>query len=90
MEPRSAPELKDSLDILLGPNSGTGSGGGNSGEANMPRQQRLPRVLDAVTVGKDAIALGHVAKQIAKMSPEGQRAAVCWLVGYLESDVSNE
>lgn len=53
----------------------------------VPVQQRLPKVIDAVIAGKDAIALGHVARQIAKMSPEGQRAALCWLVGYFDGGV---
>jgi hypothetical protein len=72
-------EQQDNLNMLL---NGNGSGVGNSGEANMgPRQLVL---IDADVAGKDAAALGRVAKTIAGMSPSGQRAALCWLVGYFD------
>ena len=84
MEPRetvnaAADNLRELLD---GP-----ARGNMPGVPTVPVQQRLPKVIDAVIAGKDAIALGHVARQIAKMSPEGQRAALCWLVGYFDGGV---
>lgn len=52
-----------------------------------PRQEML-RLMDAAIAAQDVLLLNRVVKLMSAMSQDGQRAALCWLLGYFDTDVT--